>query len=784
MREKLNMRITSFLLTLCMLATFVPAMPMQTAKAAEGDVVLNFADSSLQNTRIDNVSSYGTWNWKYNADLTSYTQSIYDQNGIAIQDGGSFMYRSAFGGYYINFNMNYGNMVLNFNVDTAGWYILDSEKSDICGIGATESGKTNVYVGTADGYASFAALVDSKSNESLVKSNITAQPVYLEQGENVIVFKGIENSANPNPEYLNNHTIVRNLTFSPAQAPATYAQTIDVTPEKIGSQIATYAKLLWHGWEVFESETSDIMYTFLNDPDSSGNADGYKLQYASSMGTARGFMRAQFRYGENNTTLTYKFFNEVEGKYDISLITYDLQGEGFVGSIAVNGKVMGDIDCANSGGSGWVEQTKEFSAPVYLERGVNTITFTDATSANNHLSLSAIKFAPSTKPMVVEMNFGRVDLNAATIADDGYKLNDNSDIKAADNVNTANLNLKIPTGKALVVDFEVPADGYYELLINSGECSDYGFNGKIYVDNNEMGNIHNDSNKNNAESTDGEYVYRNKGFGKVYLEKGARTLKIVGLEPDVINAYNRAEGKTDRAGSVQFCVTQITLTEVAGEVVKGIDISCGETALSVDDSTTVTAKVKMSDGSDSSAAAQINYVSDPDGVISVVGNTVTALKPGRAVIEAEYTDGRNVVYQEQVEIAVTEDDIFGNVYAYIEESSENPGNYDVNFLGGIKKLDGYKEVGFYVYVGSDGYDIDVETATAKKTTSSVYKKISANGTDYTAEGKFNVGADGYIFCINDIEIAAGATVIVKPFVVTADGDEIFYGQQYKMTVSQ
>lgn len=381
---------------------------------------------------------------------------------------------------------------------------------------------------------------------------------------------------------------------------------------------------------------------------------------------------------------------------------------------------------------------------------------------------------PTVDPIKIEMKF-----NSETWTYQGTSLNDfkgntnytidkTATTATVKKVNSGNVAFAIAEDNELVIKFDAEVAGDYKLVIDSAEHSDYGLNAKVLVNGNEVGEIHNDNNVSDAK----DYFY-NKGFGKVALTEVGNTITIKGLAPDTIKSGNT---ETPRAGNVNFYVRGITLTQATEEAVaKCVEIS--------GDNTKVTAKVIMSDDGSELTGADIVYgcASDPAGVITVDETTgkIESTGAGRAVVEAEYVDADGVVYQDQMEIAVTNDDIFGNVYAYIEETTGN-----VVFLGGLKTISGYTKVGFYVFEGTAGNAWDMNMVaddTKALTTSNVYETITT--TDGTYDASYFGEECGHIFFVEK-NIAAGTTVIVRPFIEDASGNKIIYGKQYTMTVGQ
>jgi len=403
------------------------------------------------------------------------------------------------------------------------------------------------------------------------------------------------------------------------------------------------------------------------------------------------------------------------------------------------------------------------------DRAITNVTYYQVQLSTFTLTRTGEYEEPTVDPIEMKFNSDTWAYQGTSLdsfkGNTNYTINKTATTATVKKVNNGNVAFAIAEDNELVINFDAEVAGDYKLVIGSAEHPDYGLNAEIWVNDERVGKIHNDNNASVAK----DYPY-NKGFGKVALTEGSNKIVIKGLAPDTIKSSST---ETHRAGNVNFYVSQITFTPVGEEaVVKGIEIS--------GDNTQATARVIMSDGSELTDADIVyGCVSDPAGAITVDATTgkITKNSAGRAVVEARYTDN-NIVYQGQMQISVTNDDIFGNVYAYVEADGT------VHFLGGLKKIEGYKQAGFYVFEGTEGstWDMDMTVTSDKAvTTNQVYTAITTTDGNYEAS---HFGEDcGHIFYVSK-EIAEGKTVVVRPFVVDEDDETVIYGKQYTMVVGQ
>ena len=117
-----------------------------------------------------------------------------------------------------------------------------------------------------------------------------------------------------------------------------------------------------------------------------------------------------------------------------------------------------------------------------------------------------------------------------------------------------------------------------------------------------------------------------------------------------------------------------------------------------------------------------------------------------------------VVEEEPEKAVIPESDIFGDVYAYVEDDT-------LYFIGGIEKdaIDGYAEVGFEVKVdGEEADDIN---------TTQVYTSFTIGSDTYKATEKF--GSE-YVFITKLENVGDASSVTVSPYVKDADGVKTFH----------
>ncbi len=115
-------------------------------------------------------------------------------------------------------------------------------------------------------------------------------------------------------------------------------------------------------------------------------------------------------------------------------------------------------------------------------------------------------------------------------------------------------------------------------------------------------------------------------------------------------------------------------------------------------------------------------------------------------------------------------DVFGEKYAYVYKVDNG---YAIDFLGGLKAIEGYTDVGF---------EISVDGAAAQDySTRYVYKTITVNDEEMTAE---DFDAE-YIFAVTKDDIAASAEkVTITPYIIDANGNKIsHYGKTLTIDLS-
>ena len=153
---------------------------------------------------------------------------------------------------------------------------------------------------------------------------------------------------------------------------------------------------------------------------------------------------------------------------------------------------------------------------------------------------------------------------------------------------------------------------------------------------------------------------------------------------------------------------------------------------------------------------------------AVSGDTVT-FTPGVAgtasvTVSATYADKTvSKTYDITVTKPATEYEdatgVFGSKYAYVTRNAN--GTYDVSFIGGINKLEGFKKVGFEVKIGSAAYYLTGEN---------VYSSIVVNGETKEAA---HYGAE-YLFVSTVKELEGNRTIKIKPYVVDENDHRVYH----------
>lgn len=384
--------------------------------------------------------------------------------------------------------------------------------------------------------------------------------------------------------------------------------------------------------------------------------------------------------------------------------------------------------------------------PLWLDAGKEyTITFTELIGAGTSLDLTALELHQVKKNLWLEdeadQNFGDV-----TISTHGWELDKANTgtnyyltlTLGAYNNKTTYLNsfrtstatdLNLGSGQ-VAFKFNVPADGTYEIKGNF-YANKIANNPIVLIPGTAL------NSKVNIANTDNNKTLVNKQIGVVDLKAGENSI-----------VFWKGDGEN------YLYLKNLTFTPYEGATVEGVDVTLGASEITVGAAgTTATATVKMSDDSAAPEGTTVTWKSSDTKVATVDAATgaITAVGAGEATITAtanilgvNYTGSAKITVK-AAPVVIPESDVFGSVYAYVKDDT-------VYFLGGLKAIEGYTEVGFEVTVNGEKVD-DIKTSEVFK--SFKVKDQTVNASDW---------ASSYIFITSTDELNAGDKVVVKPYV--------------------
>ncbi len=745
-------KIPALLIALCMLISMLPAVPATTASAEGVTQTISFpiADGA---TYFGGSISVDSHNWAANsaethANVIGYMNSDINYTKVTANDA---RFRLYYPGEYF---------ALDFKVNKSGYYDIALELGDYDNykmqvstvIDGTEM---NSFTCPGDGYgvgnndiASLGAKYLSAGVHTLIVKMIDFVGT---ANEKMIFLKSIQLTERDDMPEHKNQTIV----FGHQNKKNGYGNTYTLTGKYTVSDKPTRrVSIANSGWEIDESNTNPELIT--------GNLDIASIIYESSCTITVGI----------NYWLGFKFVVDAPGYYDISA-NVGQSSIGVAASVSLDGNPIGELN--SNGPEGTV--TQELKKGVYLNAGEHVFVTKHQAAGRLYLyGLNLTASEPVAETIALPFNptdsgIDKSNVNTAKLAD-GYKWEmseDNTvDLSASGNDFYAydsttgtggNINAKVYENELLEFKFNAEVAGDYELILNLGEHCDYGGNMLVLVNGDEAGNIYGDDNT-SAVGSNGTF---NKGFGKVTLNKGENTIGFKGLAPDIVDGPFIKE---NQVGDVHLYLYNATFTPVDDVVVKGVEITCNDTELEVNDTVSVTAKVAMSDGSYDAAkvATALNMTPDIISYDAATGN-VKALKAGTGLIEFTYTADNGVVYEKQIRIRVKDSNsaIFGTSYAYVRADAS--GSYTINLIGALDSI-GFKAAGFEVW-GNENRVADAKTT-------QVYKTITTKDGVKTPVD-YGSTENGYIFFSPEVSgLKAGTTYTVKPYVLDENDNKIYH----------
>lgn len=388
--------------------------------------------------------------------------------------------------------------------------------------------------------------------------------------------------------------------------------------------------------------------------------------------------------------------------------------------------------------------------PIWLDAKEYPVTFTELIGTNTTLALEAIELHEVKQNMWMTDNTNQ-DFGGVSIDTHGWELDkDTTDETAYAALmngglygetyyngyhrNAYGTSIQLSNARAVGFKFNIPVAGTYKITGNFKHRSD-----DDYACNNAIVGVKGTGLEKILELNVGgkNDTWSEEEIGVVNLKAGENTIMFYSGE-----------------GGRNLCMENLTFTPYEGATGKGVDVTLGASEITVGAAgTTATATVKMSDDSAAPEGTTVTWKSSDTKVATVDAATgaITAVGAGEATITAtanilgvNYTGSAKITVK-AAPVVIPESDVFGSVYAYVKDGT-------VYFLGGLKAIEGYTEVGFEVTVNGEKVD-DIKTSEVFK--SFKVKDQTVNASDW---------ASSYIFITSTDELNAGDKVVVKPYV--------------------
>jgi len=413
--------------------------------------------------------------------------------------------------------------------------------------------------------------------------------------------------------------------------------------------------------------------------------------------------------------------------------------------------------------------------PIWLNADKEyTVTFTELIGENTTLELDSIELHEVKQNLWMVDNTNQ-DFGGVSIDTHGWELDpENTDAVAYVPMTIGGLygetyysgfhrnqfgtSIHLPNARIVGFKFNAPVAGTYKV---SGKFKHR--SGDVYACNDAIvgikgTNLEKTLTLNVGGTTD---VWSEEEIGIVTLEQGTNVI-----------TFHRGVGGNN------LCMEYLTFTPCDDETVASATAKVEDAELTVGEATQASVEILNAEGNAYTGAKTVTWKSSNTEVAKVDANGEITTGDAGVVDITATVEAHGCKFTSKVTVTVKEkevlnDVLFGNVYAYIQESTVQAGKYDVFFVGGINTKDGYKAVGF---------DVTANDATNENnSTSTVYEKISAAGTEYTAA---DFGANcQYIFFVSET-IGSGTEVTVNPYIVDENGEKIYYGKTFTMTVKE
>lgn len=392
-----------------------------------------------------------------------------------------------------------------------------------------------------------------------------------------------------------------------------------------------------------------------------------------------------------------------------------------------------------------VRNAPDSANPIYYYNGMsnetyaiveNSITNMDAFNA----ATAALTYATTGAKNSSQWKF------YTRLMQDRYE-GDNSFIMAPDAMKLNSVNANV----VAYITAKAPATGWYYIDTDY----DYGTDGKaaftIYIHDGNKGGLQTKAFRKDAKLSEVFDVEK-----PVYISNAYDICFLYSLEEENLNGGNKYAN-----------IYSTALTAATPELEAQSTVP---TAYNVGDAAqTVAFKVGAVTPTSVSVTANTNEAAV---ATAVSGDTVT-FTPGVAgtasvTVSATYTYGTySKTVSKTYDITVTkpateyEDatGVFGSKYAYVTRNAN--GTYDVSFIGGINKLEGFKKVGFEVKIGSAAYYLTGEN---------VYSSIVVNGETKEAS---HYGAE-YLFVSTVENLESNRTIKIKPYVVDENDHRVYH----------
>ncbi len=774
----------ALLVALCMMLSILPAVPAQTAQAAAGDVVLNFAvgtgsDAATINTAASTAGE--TW-----------------QIDTANSEIGTISMTT--GRLWIRNDKPDGVVVITFNTAAAGTYTPNLELMHR----TTYQDNCDLYI---DGNYIGTVKNDPTGTDATYKT-VTLGNVALAAGSHnfVVVNRGEVSGADG--------TYLSKLTLTAASSISAYETTVDFTSYATLTTVDNInAKAAYKGWQI-DNTNSDC----------------------GTINTTRD--RLWIKNDKPDGVVVITFNTAAAGTYTPNLELLHRTKYQDNCDLYIDGNYIGTVKNDPTGADatyktvplGNVALAAGSHNFVVVNRG--EVTGADGTYIKE-LKLTPVQTGAAYENKIDFTSYASlttIETINAKAAYKGWQIDKQATVGSGNiSTNTTRLWVSANYGK-LAVAFSSAVAGYYtpSLLINDDADSDsYDF----YIDSKYVGSYINSTTENNENRTiELSDVYLTAGKHTVYFVRTGSVgndginLKAMSFAPtsepvatDIKYVFNASNAGMETGETSIEELAKIDIT-AAGWTLNAANTSSATAAapyinenyltwnvggtdkqiaidVNVDIPGYYTAEALMNDfnadwtgdfaiyvkdGSSETYFGKITSTRDDDAR-DVMVKTFDTMYFDRGVhtlvfkVTGISAQGRGMITIKSLTLlaadapkVIPSSDIFGSRYAYVTEEN---GAYNISFIGGLKSI-AYIEAGFEVSIN----EIAVEDIVTDK----AYKEIVADGNLCTAD---YYGGE-YIFVATLENIEAGSTVTVKPYVLDEDGEtKIYHGESFTLSLT-